>query len=70
MYVDGAPVPGTSIPLEGSSSVNAALQLVATVSLPAGAHTADARVDCPSGAPGMSLGDSRPAWTVLLLGDS
>ena len=66
LYLDGAPVPKTSRPLAPSPS-QTAVESVALISAGAGAHSLEARMDCPSGNSSSSNIHGMPTWTVLLL---
>jgi hypothetical protein len=52
MWIDGVAVPGTSTPTLSNANL-AAVVLQGVVQLPAGAHRAEVRLDCPAGTPGL-----------------
>jgi len=67
LYLDGAPVLGSSHTLPPSASA-AARETVVVISAAAGAHSLEARADCPAGNIMLVTDDTFPDWTVLLLG--
>ena len=69
LYVDGNPVPDTSIHLDDTNTGRGP-EWLAIVELEAGPHIAAVIHDCPNGAlDGQSI-DIRGTWTALLLGDA
>jgi hypothetical protein len=65
LYLDGAPVAGTAqtLPLTG-----APVEAVKLMSAAAGAHSLEARYDCPDGTLNNASYRDIPTWTVLLVG--
>jgi hypothetical protein len=66
LYLDGAPIPKSAqiLPAPDSKITDTAV----VTAMGAGAHSLEARSDCPAGNPGASL-QSVPTWTVLLVGN-
>ena len=67
LYVDGAGVPSTRVPLSSANSPKPFI-LTATLDLGAGSHTAAIREDCQLGTLSFLDAVARDSWTVLLLG--
>ena len=65
LYLDGTPIPKSAqlLPAPGSQITDTAV----VTAMGAGAHSLEARSDCPAGNPGASL-QSTPTWTVFLVG--
>ena len=67
LYLDGAPVLGSSHTLPPSPSTQAR-ETVMVLNMGAGPHALEARYDCPAGNHTGSNDNNFPDWTVLLLG--
>jgi hypothetical protein len=69
LYFDGAPVPKTSVRLNKTTDPQQPpVELLAVLAAGAGAHSVEARFDCPSGTVSSYQLPEVPDWTVLLLG--
>lgn len=66
LYLDGAPVAGTAQMLPATG---APVEAVKLTSAAAGAHSLEARYDCPGGNLSTASYRDIPTWTVLLLGN-
>jgi hypothetical protein len=66
LYLDGAPVDGTAQSLPPSE---APVEAVKVMSAAGGAHSVEARYDCPDGSLTTATYRDIPTWTVLLLGN-
>jgi hypothetical protein len=69
LYLDGAPVPKTSVRLNHTTDTQQPpVEFVVVRPAGAGAHSVEARFDCPTGTVSGYQLPEVPDWTVLLLG--
>lgn len=68
LYLDGSPIPKTSLPLSDNANPRVTDDVAVTGNVASGAHSLEARYDCPSGSVSSVSWFNPPDWTVLLLG--